>query len=715
MIRRNAIISNVLVALIFLLGAGAAHAQDVMVVNGNVIAITDLDVNGTLYDVDFVFETGSTAYGDGFDFPEPNEATVVVARQAVDAALNDAVPVPDGAGPEGEINYFIGFDVDETADTIFSLGSERSAFTWDTCSMEVSGCLAPLGLIGAKPFLPDQVVSWALFSEPGTGTPTPEISIMPTSQLLSAGVLLGEDAADDEFFVSNSGSGTLDYTITVDQPWLSVSPTRGTSDGEMDPITVSYSTAGLDLDVYNATITVSDPNALNDSQVIDVTLVVTQLPAIALSESMLMPQAVLGNDPLPDSFTVINSGGLALFYDVSVDVNWMSVNPVDGLSTGEPDTIEVVYDTTGLSEGDVNGTITVADFLGGAVNSPQTIDVVLTITASAELGLTNVIQTQKVNTIPGIVFDPAGTYKKPAFSFDLPQTGISGNLLSHDGGSFTFSSNVTMESFTYGDWTFELRSTCAANGDACLVETNDGADTPWALRDVDLDARTARMVFTDTGAQAFNDLTSQPGPLQVFATSVQYKGNFPGGVGLDGADAACTLAATNADLSGTWTAWLSDDTTDARDRISDGEYRLLDGTLVANSLADLTDVMLVNPINIDELGAPVSANSDETWTATDSDGTYSGGGTCLNWTSIDVGDVAQIGLATEMDATWTDVDFEDTCDSFNRLYCFSSSQFQVEETFAVVEFIPEPSAAALASAALTALGLIRLTSRRRRG
>jgi hypothetical protein len=296
----------------------------------------------------------------------------------------------------------------------------------------------------------------------------------------------------------------------------------------------------------------------------------------------------------------------------------------------------------------------------------------------------------------------------------LPQTGISGNLLSHDGGSFTFSSNVTMESFTYGDWTFELRSTCAANGDACLVETNDGADTPWALRDVNFDALTARMVFTDTGAQAFNDLTSQPGLLQVFATSVQYKGNFPGGVGLDGADAACTLAATNADLSGAWTAWLSDDTTDARDRISDGEYRLLDGTLVANSLADLTDVMLVNPINIDELGAPVSANADETWTATDSDGTYSGGGTCTNWTSLLVGSVAQIGLATEMDATWTDVDFEDTCDTFNRLYCFSSSQFQVEETFADVQFIPEPSAAALASAALTALGLIRLTSRRRR-
>jgi hypothetical protein len=197
-----------------------------------------------------------------------------------------------------------------------------------------------------------------------------------------------------------------------------------------------------------------------------------------------------------------------LFYDVSVDVNWMSVNPVEGLSGDAPTPVEVVYDTTGLLEGVHNGTITVNDSLGLAPNSPQTIDVLLTIAAASTdpIGLTDVIQSQKVNTIPGIVFDPAGTYKKPAFSFNLPQTGISGNLLSHDGGSFTFTSNVPMESFTYADWTFELLSTCAANVDECLVETNNGADTPWALRDVDLDARTARMVFTDTGAEAFNDL-----------------------------------------------------------------------------------------------------------------------------------------------------------------------------------------------------------------
>ena len=107
-----------------------------------------------------------------------------------------------------------------------------------------------------------------------------------------------------------------------------------------------------------------------------------------------------------------------------------------------------------------------------------------------------------VNTIPDLTFDPAGTYTKPGFDLFLPKSGITGNSLSHNGGSHTF---TTLQStVTYGNWTFEIRSTCAANGDPCLVQTNSGA--PWALRNVDPAAGTAVMVFTASGAQEFNDL-----------------------------------------------------------------------------------------------------------------------------------------------------------------------------------------------------------------
>ena len=66
-----------------------------------------------------------------------------------------------------------------------------------------------------------------------------------------------------------------------------------------------------------------------------------------------------------------------------------------------------------------------------------------------------------------------------------------------------------------------------------------------------------------------------------------------------------------------------------------------------------------------------------------------------------------------MDGDWTDVGGGHSCNQLNRLYCFSASKFLVEETFATATFIPEPSGAALAMAALSTLGLIRARRRRR--
>jgi len=115
------------------------------------------------------------------------------------------------------------------------------------------------------------------------------------------------------------------------------------------------------------------------------------------------------------------------------------------------------------------------------------------------------------------------------------------------------------------------------------------------------------------------------------------------------------------------------DTTNARDRIQDGEYRLFDGTLVANDLDDLTDGTLNSPIQVDETGTSLEG-AFEVSTGTDTDGTNPGVGTCLNWTDNSSATTAQSGRADAMDATWTDNEGlgEELCDVNNRLYCFSN-------------------------------------------
>lgn len=113
----------------------------------------------------------------------------------------------------------------------------------------------------------------------------------------------------------------------------------------------------------------------------------------------------------------------------------------------------------------------------------------------------------------------------------------------------------------------------------------------------------------------------------------------------------------------------------AAERIPDGEYQLLDGTVVANDKADLTDGSLDAPINRDESdNGPVEGN---VWTGTIADGTGGGVGTCTVWTTNDPGTRGRVGNSAETDQKWSDLGEGDvntggnSCDTLNHLYCFS--------------------------------------------
>jgi CubicO group peptidase (beta-lactamase class C family) len=88
---------------------------------------------------------------------------------------------------------------------------------------------------------------------------------------------------DETLTVTNSGIGELDYMVQADQPWLTVTPSSGSSTGEADAITVHYLASGLSIGTYVASIQVTDngssPPAGNSPQNISVTLhVVSVLP-----------------------------------------------------------------------------------------------------------------------------------------------------------------------------------------------------------------------------------------------------------------------------------------------------------------------------------------------------------------------------------------------------------------------------------------------------
>jgi len=99
-------------------------------------------------------------------------------------------------------------------------------------------------------------------------------TIERTPSQISQTVPQGQDAASQTYQVRNSGSGTLNYTISDDRAWMWSVPSSGTSTGEWDTIPLVYDTDSLSAGQHTGTITISDPQATNTPQYIQVTLTV---------------------------------------------------------------------------------------------------------------------------------------------------------------------------------------------------------------------------------------------------------------------------------------------------------------------------------------------------------------------------------------------------------------------------------------------------------
>ena len=170
--------------------------------------------------------------------------------------------------------------------------------------------------------------------------------------------------------------------------------------------------------------------------------------------------------------------------------------------------------------------------------------------------------------------------------------------------------------------------------------------------------------------------------ILVFTTSARGPGDLgswpqASGTGLAAGDAICRNLAAAAHLPAphAFVAWLSDSTTDARDRLTTANvpYRRVDHYRIAVSRADLLDGTTGNSLNVNERGEYLGESNFELfdWTGTGADGTATAD-TCDDWTA-DAGPAeGQFGILGMAHSTrWTDTGAA-TCGSNNSLYCFST-------------------------------------------
>jgi hypothetical protein len=117
------------------------------------------------------------------------------------------------------------------------------------------------------------------FDVQGTGV-LAGIARSPTTINITA--MVGTTNANENFGITNVGRGRLDYNLSSNVNWLSVSPVTGQlAETAGQQTTVKFNLAGLSAGTSNATITINSSGASNDGQTVTVALTLTNIPSIA--------------------------------------------------------------------------------------------------------------------------------------------------------------------------------------------------------------------------------------------------------------------------------------------------------------------------------------------------------------------------------------------------------------------------------------------------
>jgi len=209
--------------------------------------------------------------------------------------------------------------------------------------------------------------------------PPPTIAFSPTS--FTFGATEGEAGPPEQTLqVWNSGGGILDWSLSDDAAWLELNPTSGSATDEVDNVTVSVHTSGMDPGSYSTTITISAEEATNTPQTVSVSLTLETPPTIAFSPASFTFGATEGEaDPADQTLEVWNSGCGILDWSLSDDATWLELAPTSSASGGDHEAVTVSLDISGMSAGDYDATIIIS--AEGASNSPQDVPVSLHISS----------------------------------------------------------------------------------------------------------------------------------------------------------------------------------------------------------------------------------------------------------------------------------------------------------------------------------------------
>jgi uncharacterized protein (TIGR03437 family) len=166
----------------------------------------------------------------------------------------------------------------------------------------------------------------------------------------------GDSPAAQSVQIANSGTGTLAWTATANQPWLVLSATSGTAPSSLS---ISIATAGLAAGSYTGTVQIAAAGAGNTPLSIAVTLTVTAPPSsiVVTPLALAFQYTVGGTVPAAQEISIANGGSGALAWTASGGAFWAALSAASGTT---PSTQLVSVNPANLAAGTYTTTFTIA-------------------------------------------------------------------------------------------------------------------------------------------------------------------------------------------------------------------------------------------------------------------------------------------------------------------------------------------------------------------
>ncbi len=283
--------------------------------------------------------------------------------------LMNPVPLTPGVWHTTEIHYVadaVQGGLEVWADGVYQggdLGQDTSAYPANVLSVGSLGVEDDGDVLG-KVFLDRPAVADARI---GGGVP-----FVPDLRADAAAIALQVDEGEtdpvaDRIGVINFGGGTLDFSASVDEPWLSVAPAGGQVTTAAQSLDLVADPTGLPAGLHTANLLLTNDADAGDQQSVPVTLDVVAFDPSAPLVGTSVPRIDFvepreDTDPADQTFQVTNTGGGTLDWSIASDAFWVTAQPTSGsLGPGASETVTVSTNVSALFLGLLQGTLTITN------------------------------------------------------------------------------------------------------------------------------------------------------------------------------------------------------------------------------------------------------------------------------------------------------------------------------------------------------------------